>query len=95
MLPDGTPPEAREKYHELTTALTGEEPCAMEPDLYTENWTNRGLRAEEARTLCADCPVLDLCRDYAMTAKEPYHVWGGTVPSERGVKHGDKPWTWR
>lgn len=94
MLPDDTPPEAREKYLRLNAALTGEEPCAQEPDLYTENWTNRGTRPEDARALCAGCPVFDLCRDYAVTAKEPYNVWGGTVPSERGIKRGDKPWTW-
>jgi hypothetical protein len=33
--------------------------------------------------LCSTCPVRKLCADYAITAREPYGIWGGTVPSER------------
>lgn len=95
MLADGLPPEVREQWRQLILAKDGTEPCSVEPDLFTENWTNRGLRPEDARKLCEGCPVLDMCRDYAMAAKEPYYVYGGTVPSERGIKPKDKPWTWR
>lgn len=36
-----------------------------------------------ARTLCADCPVWDACLAWALDAKEPEGIWGGTTPSER------------
>jgi len=33
--------------------------------------------------LCRQCPVQKLCLDYAITAREPYGIWGGTKASER------------
>jgi hypothetical protein len=36
-----------------------------------------------ARMLCAECPIKDLCRDYAIVAQEDYGIWGGTNPRER------------
>jgi hypothetical protein len=33
--------------------------------------------------ICKSCPVQKLCVDYAMTAREPYGIWGGTLPSDR------------
>lgn len=79
------------RYLDLLNALTGNEPCALDPDLFTADWT-RGVKPSVAENLCADCPVLDLCRDYAVNAKEPYHVWGGTTPSMRGIPRGYRPW---
>ena len=32
----------------------------------------------EARVMCADCPLFDLCNDYAEKAR-PFGVWGGKV----------------
>lgn len=39
--------------------------------------------AQEAIAICKRCPLLKQCHDYAMKAKEPYGVWGGTLPSDR------------
>ena len=36
-----------------------------------------------ALKICSQCPVQRLCADYAMTAREPYGIWGGTVPTDR------------
>ena len=84
-------PEDLGRYLKLLENLDGTEPCAIEPDLFTADWV-RGIREEKARDLCADCPVLELCRDYAVNAKEPYHVWGGTTPRMRGIPKGYRPW---
>lgn len=36
-----------------------------------------------AKAICADCPVIEECRDYAVAANEPHGIWGGLSPSER------------
>jgi WhiB family redox-sensing transcriptional regulator len=37
----------------------------------------------EAKALCARCPMLEKCRDWAVTSGEPEGIWGGTTPQER------------
>lgn len=39
--------------------------------------------AIEARHLCAMCPVRGQCLAYAVTADEPFGIWGGLDPHER------------
>ena len=43
----------------------------------------RRRRAEAAKKICARCPVLETCRQYALDAHEPYGVWGGLSEEER------------
>jgi WhiB family redox-sensing transcriptional regulator len=42
-----------------------------------------GPQSDEAKAICAECPVEPDCLQYALTAKEDYGVWGGTTPRER------------
>lgn len=35
-----------------------------------------------AKRICIGCPALNLCREAGQS--EPYGVWGGTGPAERG-----------
>jgi WhiB family redox-sensing transcriptional regulator len=44
---------------------------------------DEGPEAEDARSVCAECPVVADCLAYALSAKESYGVWGGTTPRER------------
>ena len=37
----------------------------------------------EAKAVCARCPVMEECRDWAVEAGEPEGIWGGTTPEER------------
>ncbi len=37
----------------------------------------------QAKAVCLRCPVLEVCRDHAMTMREPAGVWGGTDERER------------
>ncbi|MFC9359099.1 WhiB family transcriptional regulator [Rhodococcus sp. NPDC057014] len=37
----------------------------------------------EAKLVCAQCPVIEQCREYALDYKEPYGVWGGLTSAER------------
>ncbi|WP_328286583.1 WhiB family transcriptional regulator [Rhodococcus sp. JS3073] len=43
----------------------------------------RDRRETAAKTLCAQCPVMRPCRDYALAAGEAYGVWGGMTERER------------
>lgn len=39
--------------------------------------------AEEARAICAQCPVRQLCLEHALTHRERDGVWGGRTERER------------
>lgn len=36
-----------------------------------------------AKVVCARCPVVARCLDWALRAGEPVGIWGGTTPEER------------
>lgn len=38
---------------------------------------------EEARAICAQCPIREKCKDFAIENKERWGMWGGTTPIER------------
>jgi WhiB family transcriptional regulator, redox-sensing transcriptional regulator len=40
-------------------------------------------RETRAKQVCRACPVMDQCRAHALSAHEPYGVWGGLSESER------------
>ncbi|OZC42613.1 hypothetical protein CH286_25540 [Rhodococcus sp. WWJCD1] len=44
---------------------------------------SRTEREQEAKEICAQCPVVSRCREYALQAGEPYGVWGGLTATER------------
>jgi WhiB family redox-sensing transcriptional regulator len=48
-----------------------------------ERGPSRRLRELKALAVCTVCPVLDPCRRHALSAREPYGVWGGTTESQR------------
>lgn len=48
-----------------------------------ERGRRRHRRDEQAKTICARCPVRRACLESAMTIDEPYGVWGGLSPDER------------
>ncbi|MGJ9411525.1 WhiB family transcriptional regulator [Aeromicrobium sp. CF4.19] len=50
-----------------------------------ERGSRRRDREEQAKTICGSCPVLDRCREHALSAKEPYGVWGGLTEHERAA----------
>ena len=43
----------------------------------------RAQREARAKQVCRTCPVLEQCRRHALSAHEPYGVWGGLSESER------------
>ncbi|MGH9222485.1 MAG: WhiB family transcriptional regulator [Acidimicrobiales bacterium] len=40
-------------------------------------------QAEEAKAVCAQCPVRGACLEFAIATNQPYGIWGGANTSER------------
>jgi WhiB family transcriptional regulator, redox-sensing transcriptional regulator len=40
-------------------------------------------REASAKAICARCPVMERCAIHALSAREPYGVWGGMTEQER------------
>lgn len=43
----------------------------------------RQARESQAKQVCARCPVTQACLEHALSAGEPYGVWGGLSEEER------------
>jgi WhiB family redox-sensing transcriptional regulator len=43
----------------------------------------RTRREARAKQVCAECPVVQQCRQHALDVHEPYGIWGGLSESER------------
>jgi WhiB family redox-sensing transcriptional regulator len=56
-----------------------------------ERPAGRAIRERKAKAVCAVCPVLELCRRYALTAGERHGVWGGLGEQERLAILVDSP----
>lgn len=50
-----------------------------------ERGSTRETRSAAAKAICGRCPVLEQCREYALTAREAYGTWGGLDELERKV----------
>lgn len=48
-----------------------------------ENYDAQRVKEGKAKSICAVCPVLDTCRQFAMESGELYGVWGGLTESDR------------
>lgn len=42
-----------------------------------------GVGVDRARKICADCPVVGTCLEYALTERIEHGVWGGCSERER------------
>lgn len=47
-------------------------------------YSRNGLRAANATRVCGACPVRAECREHAQRTAEPYGIWGGLTPAQRG-----------
>ena len=48
-----------------------------------ERGPSRARRERQAKQICSGCPVVDNCLRWALSAREPYGVWGGLSVEER------------
>ena len=63
--------------------------CRTEKPQWVEVWfPPRGKNATEAKAICAGCPVVDECLDWAITHHERHGVRGGMDVKERRREAG-------
>jgi len=55
-------------------------------DIWFANRREVDARAH-SRAVCAACPVLEACRDYARRTRQPWGVWGGETAHQRGTAY--------
>jgi WhiB family redox-sensing transcriptional regulator len=70
---------------DLPDGLTGT-PCRGvydEPFVHERRDSIGKALDDEAKRICAYCPVRQACLDYALNAGEPHGIWGGLTPGER------------
>lgn len=61
------------------------------PELfYPDEGDGRGSRYDDARSICATCPVYDECTEHARLWNEQHGCWGGASPRERRPKNGEQ-----
>ena len=53
------------------------------PPTTTERKREKLAREARAKEICAACPVMRPCREYALEIREPHGVWGGLSEQER------------
>jgi WhiB family redox-sensing transcriptional regulator len=91
--------KAQKKFIELTQAIeeVGDVACQSFPDMMFEEQDNIEARRTQAtiKAICRECPVKDLCLDYAIEAREEYGIWGGLTTKERNelIRFARQPWT--
>lgn len=75
-------------YDEFREVLddAGETPCMAWPDAFflDDDSSARAGDYRVAKGLCRSCPIRFECAEYAVSNNEPYGVWGGLTPRERG-----------
>jgi WhiB family redox-sensing transcriptional regulator len=52
----------------------------VDPDIF---YPASDEEAEEAKAICATCPVREACLEYALANRERDGVWGGATERER------------
>ncbi|MDQ1712151.1 MAG: WhiB family transcriptional regulator, redox-sensing transcriptional regulator [Frankiaceae bacterium] len=61
----------------------GEDAVHFFAPAHLERKDEKDRREGRARALCARCPVLDHCLEYALDAGEPHGIWGGLNELQR------------
>jgi WhiB family transcriptional regulator, redox-sensing transcriptional regulator len=56
-----------------------------------ERGPSRRRRELQAKQICRECRVLTDCLSWALATREPYGVWGGLSPEERGALLTSQP----
>ncbi|MFO8076455.1 MAG: WhiB family transcriptional regulator [Egibacteraceae bacterium] len=76
-----SPPPPREWQHHGSCRHADAE--LFFPPFEVESTGARHAREAAAKAVCAECPVLEQCRDWVLAVDEPHGIWGGLTESER------------
>jgi len=64
-------------------ACRGEDSSLFFAPNYFERRAEKAAREARAKAICARCPVLEPCLEYALQIREDHGVWGGQNEFER------------
>ncbi|WNM68991.1 WhiB family transcription factor [Mycobacterium Phage TribleTrouble] len=81
---------AIDEYMQVPEHWQADALCAqVDPDLF---FPERGQPGAPAKSVCARCPVIDQCREFALSSPtELWGVWGGLSQRERrAIIRGDR-----
>ncbi len=83
--PQNLPPPALDEWSWQLRASCRDHPAEV---FFPDEVRGRSLhkREELAKAICMSCPVLQRCRRHALTAPEPYGIWGAMTARERAAK---------
>lgn len=87
--PRNLPPPALDEWSWQLRGLCRDHPAEV---FFPDAIRGRQLRRREdaAKTICLQCPVLDRCRAHALSAPEPYGIWGAMTARERAIELSDE-----
>jgi WhiB family transcriptional regulator, redox-sensing transcriptional regulator len=83
----------------MTAAMTGWRDLAacrtVDPELFfpSTGADSAATQIEEAKRVCAACPVREACRDWALRQRERYGIYGGMTENERRADASAAPRT--
>lgn len=81
------PDDINQRYLTLMYAIIDNDgvECRDFPDIFYPEGPDHVRKYDErtAKSICAACPVRELCLDYALVAKEEWGIFGGLTPQER------------
>jgi WhiB family redox-sensing transcriptional regulator len=76
-------PRRVERAWQCRAACRGPESTLFYPPAAAETRPEREDRERRAKAICAGCPVLAPCREFALDTREPHGIWGGLNEHER------------
>jgi WhiB family redox-sensing transcriptional regulator len=76
---------------QLRAACRGPKSELFFPPTYPERKEDRDEREQQAKAICAVCPVRHECLEFALHIREPHGIWGGLTEAERRVLIGAAP----
>lgn len=82
--PPNLPPPAHDQWSWQLRGSCRDHPAEV---FFPDEVRGRRLRKREdtAKAICRECPVLARCREHALTAPEPFGIWGGMTAQERAI----------
>ena len=92
--------EAKEMEHLILGLLGNDDPTPWAGALCAETdpeafFPEKGESTREAKNICAKCPLLDTCLQYAFDNGEQYGIWGGMSAAERRAHRKNNPHTYQ
>ncbi|MFV0525995.1 MAG: WhiB family transcriptional regulator [Acidimicrobiales bacterium] len=71
---------------QLRAACRGQKSVMFFAPAQGERRREKRKREQFAKDICDHCPVGAECREYALTVREQYGIWGGLTEGERRTR---------